>query len=232
MTLQQFQDYLHAKYQGDTSTPSSSEEDWDVRLYLLYDAIDAWDGFEGTLWAELWIMLQDAAVLTGDKTTDGTNKVFDCPEDFRFIGGAVILTDGNGQESKYDVITPQQAHLYYGQSGKVCWITGNKSSGFKLNFLTVPTTGQSIDYPYYKEPSKPSSTGDIIEMSDPWFTIDHVLSKLHELDGEGDRAGLALAKAGGKLSQMKTRNVMPSFFQQNKIPEHDTDVDGTMSFGQ
>lgn len=231
MTLQQFQDYLHAQYQGDTSTPEFDDEDWNVRKFLLYAAIDAWDSFDGVLWAELWMMLQDAAVITGDKTTDGTNKVFDCPDDFRFAGGFVVLTDGSGVETKYNVVTPQKAHLYYGQTGSICWFTGNKKVGYKLNFLSVPTTGQSIDYPYYKEAFKPTAVSDVLEMPDPWFTIDHVLSKLHELDGEGDRAGLAFAKAGGKLAQMKVKNILPVWFSENRIQDQDFDIDGIPGFG-
>lgn len=232
MTLQQFMDRLHSEYQGDTETPEDTEEDWDVRLNILYGAINDWETAENVLWLELWTMLSDA--VDGDTATDGTSIQYDCPTDFRFPGGFVRLTVGT-QVTKYSVVRPEKAELSKGSNitmsgqGNICWFTGNKRSGFKINFLTAPEAG-TIDYPYYKDAFLPTAAAHVIEMSDPWFAVRKTLSKLHELDGEGDRAGLALSLASNKLEGMKSNNSTPIWFQDNAIPDRDTDID-TGGFG-
>lgn len=224
MTLQEFMDYLHSQYQGDTSTPSSSDEDWDVRLHLLYDAIAAWESLDGITWAELWAMNSDSA--DGDVLTVANTAQYDAPSDFRFSGGFVRLIDSTGGSDFYAVKQAHEVELYRNETSKICWFTGNKKAGYKLNFLNAPTAGLEIEYPYYKEPFLPTTVGHVIEMSDPWFAVKYVLSKLHELDGEGDRAGLALSLANGKLQGMKAKNQMPVWFQDNSIPDNDPSESG------
>jgi hypothetical protein len=227
MTIQQWQDELHTQYQGDTETPEDGDEDWTVRLNLLYDAIDAWRGYEGVLWLELWTTLTDA--IDGDKTTNGVDVQFDCPADFQFPGGFVRVIDGT-QYAFYSVVRPETLDLYRGGGESVCWFTGNARTGFKLNFLSAPPTGRTIDYPYYKTAFKPTTAAHILEMSDPYFSMKYVLAKLHELDGEGDRASLALQIASSKLQMMKTANQLPVWFQDNSIPDGDF-ATGTGGFG-
>ena len=96
---------------------------------------------------------------------------------------------------------------------------------------TSQTTGKTIDYPYYKDATIPSADGDIIEMSDPMFAIHYALSILHENDGQGDRATLALAKASSKLSGMRWKNVMPAWFQDN-YAEAKSFLRGSSGFGE
>ncbi len=102
--------------------------------------------------------------------------------------------------------------------------------GFTLHFLSAPTAGLTIDYPYYKDPFIPSTTAHVIEMSDPWFAVYFALAKLHEYDGEGDRAILALTQAKGRLDAMKTQNAVAPNFQEDYVPDVDFEA-GTGGFG-
>jgi len=227
MTVQEFQDQLHAQYQGDIDTPAEGEEDWDLRLLLSYDWIDTWEGYEGTTWLELFVWLSDAT--DGEDTTDGTSTQFDCPTDFKFPGGFVTLISGT-QRAKYRVIRPEEIEINRNSGEAVCWFTGNKRVGFKLNFFSAPLSGQTIDYPYYKSAFKPTAAAHIFELSDPSFLIKGVLSKLHELDGQGDSATLSLNLANSKLSMMKAMNQLPIWFQDSAIPDSDFST-GTGGFG-
>lgn len=230
MTLQEFQDELHIAYQGDTDTPASSpvEEAWTVRLSLLKQAIREWASEKGITWAELWTTLTDAA--TGDKTVLAATLDYDCPTDFDFAGG-FVRTGSSGNFAYWKVLPAEKAQTYLNDSMTACYFTGNASSGYTLHFLQQPTVGDTIDYPYYKRPTTPSATTDVIEMSDPMFAIYHVLSKMHEIDGEGDRAIKALRQAGAKMDGMRTRNVMPAFLQDNTIPDRQQDGEGADGFG-
>lgn len=213
MTLSEFQTYLHALYRGDGNTPADGDTKWNHREYLLHAAINMWDS-QNVLWNELWVSLEDAA--TGDKTVNASDLEYDMPTDFRFLGSYVRTTSSAGQHTFYQVIQPQDSELYKGTSQSMVYVVGNKKTGFDLTFLKQPTAGDTINYPYYKDPFTPTSTSDVIEMADPYFAVYFALGKLHEQDGAGDRARAAFAIADQKLTVMKTQNMMLPNSQPNK----------------
>jgi hypothetical protein len=205
---------------------------------LAKDAINAWDiGLDplnptltqSIFWKELWKMLSDAA--DGGKTTLAATIQYNTPSDFRFPGGFVRLKDSSGSSSYYSVISPEKAELLRNETEEVCFFTGNDSATFHLNFITAPTAGLTIEYPYYKIPTIVSSPSDKFEMSDPWFAVYLALAKLHEYDGEGDRAGVALAKASGLMKAMKNKNNTAPYMQENYVPDRDFEV-GRQGFGK
>lgn len=228
MTLQEFQDELHAEYQGDTDTPTSTADEWTFRLRLLKGAIREWDSEDGITWEELWTTLTDAA--TGDKTVVAATLDYDCPTNFDFLGG-FVRTGSTGNWTYWDIIKAEKAELFKNESVKACYVTGNQSTGYVLHFLSQPTAGDTIDYPYYKTPTVPSAVSDVIEMSDPRFAIHFCLHKMHEIDGEGDRAIKALRQAQAAMSKMRKRNIMPAFMQDNQVPDRDWGV-GAGGFGE
>lgn len=219
MTLQEYQDYLHSLYQGDGSTPGSTSDEWDHRTNILAAAIGTWDHESGVFWNELWSQLADAG--DGDTTVVAATLTYDMPTDFRFLGSYVRTTTSGGNNTYYRVITPSDAELYTNTSVNACYVTGNASAGFDLTFLKQPTAGDTINYPYYKSPTVPSATTDVIEMSDPWFAVYFGLSKLHEHDRDGDRATEAMVMAQDKLRGMKVQNMMLPHEQTNKVKDRD-----------
>jgi hypothetical protein len=227
MTLAQFQTRVHYLLKGDTDVPTAGDDEYTLRTELLSDVIDSWNGEEGILWNELFVQLSTSA--TGDKTILAATTSYDCPTDFSFLGGVVELTNGS-TTTRVDVIKPQDAGLYT-TSDQKCYITGNANTGFQINFTFQPTVGDTINYPYYKTPLKPSSAGDIIEMSDPTFAVQSVLQILLEHAGAGDRANLALAKASAKLQSMRTKNIMPTWYESSAIPDRDYS-NGDVGFGR
>lgn len=221
MTVQEYQDLLHVMYQGDTDTPSSNDDDWEIRLSLLGYGIRMWNSTKGILWNELWDV-------DTSETGNGVLTQFNCATDFRFGGGFVETVNSSGQKTYWKVIKPEKAEF---TTGMFAYFTGNKSSGFKVNFSSAPTSGDTIRIPYYKEATIPTQAADVIEMSDPMFAVNITLSKLHELDGEGDRSSLAFALADGLLDGMKTLNIMSPFMQDNATPDRDYGT-GVPGFGQ
>lgn len=229
MTVQEFQNAFHLAYQGDTDTPASTDDEWDVRLGLLKAAINAWETDEGTMWEELWVQLEDSA--TGDKTVLSNTVDYDCPDDFKFPGGFVRITDTSGKHTYVKIVKPHKAELYLNASTQACYFTGNKKVGFQVHFLFQPTAGYTINYPYYKDAYIPTLAAHVLEMSDPYFAIEHSLAKQHEADGDGDRSTLAMAKAQAKLNSMKKVNQMPAWYQENAVPDRDY-VLGVGGFGR
>lgn len=220
MTLSEYQTALHSLYQGDTSTPTSSDDnEWTVRTELLKAAINAWDNEFGIMWDELWTNLSDAS--DGDKTINASDLDYDMPTDFRFLGGYVRTYTDDGNETYWQVYSPERASMDENKDPKACYVTGNKKSGFDLHFLAQPTASDTLEYPYYKEPFEPSSGTDVIEMSDPYFAVYYALAKLHEQDGDGDRANLAIATANEHMNNMRVRNDMAPNNNPNRVEDVD-----------
>jgi hypothetical protein len=220
MTLTQFQAIVHSLYAGDAETPDSSSKEWTVRLNYLKAAINSWDTEVGMLWNELFTTLEAAA--TGDKTATSSTLVYDAPDDFRFLGGYVVSVGSDDQRTRWGVYAPEKANVLEGtgiigiDDGNV-FVTGNPKTGYKINFSSQPTVGDTIDYAYYKTAFEPSTGSDILEMSDPYFAVYFTLSKLHEQDGQGDRATFAMSQAESKLAAMKTLNAMLPNYQANNL---------------
>lgn len=217
-TVTTLQTQIHSLYAGDDSTPDSSAAEWTVRLNYIVAAIHAWDSEMGMQWNELWTTLADAG--SGDSTIVADTLAYDAPSDFRFLGGYVETYTTSDQRTKWKIITPQEAAVHQGagvtglDDGYV-YVTGNTKTGFKINFSSQPTAGDTIAYPYYKEPFEPTSGSHEVEMSDPYFCVYYALAKLHEHDGEGDRATFAMSQAETKLNAMKTRNALLPHYQLN-----------------
>lgn len=223
MTLTEFQELVHVLYQGDIDYPGVSDGEYTQRTQLLKYAIGLWASEEGILWNELW-------KLSTPITADGSASYSVTDTDIKFIGGFVRVVDGNGQSTYYEVVTPDRFELFRNAAEKVCMFTGNKRDGRTLTFNSAPTSG-SIYFPYYKEPFIPTSAAHVIEMNDPEFAVQVVLAKLHEDDGDGDRATIALQLAQQKLKAMRTLNMMTPPWQDGSVPDRDYAI-GVKGFGR
>ena len=231
MTLQEFQDELHSEYQGDTDTPADASDEWNHRTRLLKGVIRDWNAEEGITWSELWKQLSDNSGGDGDKTVLAAILNYACPTDFDFPGGFVKTTGSDGKSAYWDVVTQERAEILQNEGVQACYFTGNQSAGYVLHFITQPTAGDTINYPYYKTPIIPSDAADIIEMSDPRFSIQMCLSKMHEIDGEGDRSTKAFRLAQSTMVKMRRRNVLPVYLQENKVSDREAEI-GEAGFGE
>jgi hypothetical protein len=221
MTLDEFQSRVHALYEQDSDSPSSGEEDYTVRTTLANDAINVWETENGVLWNELFTTLDDAS--DGDTTTTADTSAYDAPSDFKFPVGFVKITDAStGGETFYEQIRPEDSGLDWDEGDKFYYVTGNKSSGYKIHLNPTPdSTGDEIDYEYYKEASELSATTDEFEMSDPGFAVYWTLNKLQAEEGRG---GMALQVAMEKLRGMKTKNMMTGFNQDKHLSGYYTET--------
>jgi len=227
MLLSEFQTKLHELYQLDTSVPASTEEDYTIRTNLLETAINLWAHEEGVTWRELWTT---ASGTTGAGSTIPLSSF----TDFIFPGGFLRIKLDGTNWTYVPIVDQAKSELFKnmpsGNNANAAWITGNKKTGFTVNLTFTVSSGLSWELPYYKDPFIPSSASDVIEMSDPFFAIYYALSKLHENDGEGDRATLALQLADSRLKGMKFLNGKAPNYQENYVPDRDLEL-GTPGFG-
>ena len=227
-TVTQLQQIIHRLYDGSTSYPSSGDEDWTLRLGFMNDAIDAW-AFENNniKWRELYVNLSDAS--DGDKTTtDGTSQ-YSCPSDFISISSFLKITDSSGNKVWYPYIDNDEVMntLRNDTQKKFFYITGNSSSGYKININPTPDeTGSTISYSYYKKPTHLSDDSDKPEMSRPYFIVYYTLARLYELDQRENMVIFYETKAKSILDEMIIANEVPPFLNEFSLEDWDYKVNG------
>lgn len=217
MTQTQIQAAIHSLYEGDNDTPSEGSDDWNLRQSISNAAINRWEHEDGTFWAELWTKLEDAA--DGDTTTTAATYTYDCPSDFKNPGGYVRLIDSDGGSTYYSVIPVDKVQLYDNQDKNIVYFTGNPSSGYKLNFLDTHDAGLTISYEYYKTADTLSAAASVPEMSDPYFIVYFVISRLYKQDGQTNNYRDAFQEAEARLAQMRTTNMLPAPWQENRVED-------------
>lgn len=210
-TLTNFITYLNILYEADSTTPASTEEDYLVWTELANIAISLWENEEGVLWKELFVKLADAA--TGDKTVTADDYSYAVPTDFKFPASGYVWVGTAPNATAFRILKQEEVQLFENDTGNWCYFLMDTSPTLEFNPNCELTTGYTISYMYYKKASKVSTGSDTFEMSDPMFAVYYALAELKKEEGDP----LANAIATQKLEAMKTRNVMPSHFQQNRI---------------
>lgn len=220
MTLTELLQHINILINKDTDYPTSSEEDYDVRVKLVNQAINVWGDDKGVLWNELFASLADAS--DGDTELVEDQESYDCPTDFNFPLGKV-RTVHDDDSTYYDRMPVTQSQLLDDDSSTYCfWITGNKDAGHDIHIHPTPDSdnaGDTISYDYYKDPTELSSGTDVIEMSDPYFAVYWAAAELMQ-DELPSQADTYRQIALNKLSAMKLRNDQPAAWEAHAITDN------------
>jgi len=204
-------DYINTLYESDSTAPSSGDEDYAVWTALLNIAVNLWENEEGMLWNELFVKLADAS--DGDKTTSAGDTSYDVPSDFRFPASGYVWLGSGTSKTAYKVIKQEEIQLYENTTSNWCYFLMDGSPTLEFNPNLTITGGYTISYNYYKNATKLTTGSDTFEMSDPMFAVYYVLSELRRDEGDALSASIATQKLEG----MKTRNVMPTWFQSDNL---------------
>lgn len=205
--------YINALYESDETAPTSGDEDYTVWTNLINLAINLWESEEGMLWFELFIKLVDSA--DGDKTTDGTNS-YTLPALFQFPASAYVWIGSGQNKTPYKVIKPQELQLYENNGGNWCYFT---TTTLEFNPNLTMSTGQTISYNFYKYATKLTTGSSAFEMSDPMAAVYYAVGELKK--DEGDSSSLQVFSQ--KIEGMKTKNIMPTWYQNENNLENSDD---------
>lgn len=220
-TLDNAISYLNALYEADSTSPTSTDEDYLVWTSYFNLAINLWEMEEGMLWKELFVKLADAS--DGTKTTTANTFTYSVPSDFKFPASGYVWIGTAPNATAFRVLRQEEVQLFQNDTGNWCYFLMDTTPTLEINPLVNLKTGSTISYMYYKNASKLSSGSDTFEMSDPMFAVYYALAELKK--EEGDATANAIATQ--KLEAMRTKNMMPSWFQPSRV-ENFTDS----GFGQ
>lgn len=134
-------------------------------------------------WRDLWSTLTAAA--DGTKTLTAGTYSYLTPTNFVRPNSWVRTTTGT-TNTFWQVIPVDTIAKYSSDEGYYCYFTGSVSAGFYLNFNSrkTLTTGHTINYEYYKEPTPYTATTTKSEIPDPYYLVYYSLARLLKNDGE------------------------------------------------
>lgn len=209
--LDSFVDYVNTLYNTSSTAPTSGEEDYTVWTSLANVAVNVWENEEGYLWRELFVKLADAA--DGDKTTSAGDYSYDVPTNFRYPASAYVWIGSGTDKTAVKVIKQEEVQLYENNNELWCYFLLDGSPTLEFNPNMNINGGYTISYNYYKYATKLTTGSSTFEMSDPMFAVYFALSELKKEEGNAGE----LAMASQKFEAMKTKNTMPTWFQEDSF---------------
>lgn len=203
--------FTNGLYESDSTAPTSGDEDYSVWTTLTQIAVNLWENEEGILWKELFVKLADAA--DGDKTITAGDYSYATPALFRFPASGIVWLGSGTNKTAFKLIDQKDLTLYENNLENWCYFLLDGTSTLEFNPNCTLTTGQTINYNYYKFATKPTTGTDAIEMADPMFCTYYVLSELKKEEGDATAGQIATQK----MEAMKTKNTMPTWLQEDSL---------------
>lgn len=223
MTEQEILNAVYSLKEGDTDNWDTDSDEYLAGRIYCNAAINRWENYENTKWDELWTTLTAAA--TGTKTLTQGTTAYACPTNMRFPSSWVRTTSAGGS-TYWQTVSPERLSELVNSQDRFCYFTGSVKDGFTLNFnpnVTL-TTGDSINYEYYKTATPFTTTTSTTEISNPYFIVYTVLAQFIKLDGEDNTQELQNAEEA--LEQMRVMNEAGLFGVPNLLNEPITNDDG------
>lgn len=235
MTLTSLIQVIWRKYDKSVDYPTAGSDDYNLILGYINDAIQSWgdQAHEDNIkWRELFTNLSSAS--SGTKTTTNATASYVCPDDFVEMSSFLKITDATGNSLYYSYIDPDDvmANLKNDSSARIYWLTRNSTTGkWWVNISPTPTTtGDTIEYSYYKTPTELSTGTNIIEMGKPYFAVYHALTALFE-EERPDLANVYSQKAVSVMNAMIIDNEVPPHNQSFKLRDIANEMTGDV-FGK
>jgi len=224
MTEQEIINQVFALLEKDSDVWATTDSEYLTARSFLNMGMRRYSNYENTTWRELWTDLTSAS--TGDKTVSASVFTYDCPTDFVRPGGWVTTTSSDGGVTFWNVLPTEEVGKHASDTSNFVYFMGNPRSGYDLKFnpSSTPTTGSTINYPYYKTPTTSSSTSTVLEIGDPNFLSYFIAAHMSESSDSVD--GNFFQMAEGLLKQMKSTNNSGIWGTPNNIQDSLADLDG------
>lgn len=216
-------DQVYSAYENDNDTWSATSAEYLTARNLSKEAINRWARIEGGTWDELFTTLTDAA--DGTKTITANDFTYTAPTDMNIPpqpGEYVRIQNSAGTSSYYRVIPLAKVQQLDDTSDSVCWFTGNPKLGYVLNINSGVnlSTGDTILYEYYRNPTYFTTTTSVTEMDNPFFIVHYILYRMYKSDGLLTESREELQMAEDLLDEMKAKNT------EVITDERSSDIDG------
>lgn len=207
-------DIIYSLYETDDTGWDTTSSEYVTCRAFCNAAINDWAMRE--TWRDLFTNLTVAS--DGTKTITSGTYSYACPTNFSNANGWV-RTVRNGSATFFNVVNSEMVAKRAKSSDLFCYFTGSSKDGFYLNFnpnLTL-TTGDTINYEYYKTPTLFTTTTSTSEIPDPYYLVYYSLARL--LKNDGENFDYEESKAREIMDNMTTNNIQGLWDVNNPIEE-------------
>jgi hypothetical protein len=218
LTEQQIINIVFSLYETDTTGWDSSSSEYLAARNYCNAAIKDWASRD--TWRDLWTSLasntQSSPTLV--KTTTTGTWAYTCPTDFSYPNSWVRTTSGTNNQL-WTIIPTEMIAKHTQDYGNFVYFTGSVKDGFVLNFnpLKTLTTGETINYEYYKTPTLFTATSSTTEIPDPYYLVYYTLARFLKNDGED--FSYEESKAREIIDNMTTNNIQGYWDINNPVEE-------------
>jgi hypothetical protein len=216
LTENEIMDIVYTLYETDNTGWDTDSAEYLSGRAFGNAAIRLWERYKNSVWSDLWSTLTAAA--DGTKTLTAGTYAYTCPTNFRRPASWVRTVDTNGAATMWEVIKPQRVAELVDSQENWCYFTGSVKDGFTLHFnseITL-TTGDTINYEYYKTATLFTAITSTTEVSDPYFIVYYILARFLKNDGED--YGEEKQQWMELLDNMWTENITGYFGISDSIP--------------
>lgn len=209
-------DIIYSLYEtDDDGWDTTSSEYLTCRVYC-NAAIQDWAAQD--TWRDLWTTLAASTQVGLVKTITAGTWAYTCPTDFSYPNSWVRTTSGS-TNTFWKVIPTEMIAKYASDYSYYCYFTGSQKAGYTLNLnpLITLTTGDTINYEYYKVPTLFTATTSTTEIPDPYYLVYYSLARLLKNDGEEFTFEINMARE--IMDNMLTTNQKGFWDISNQIEE-------------
>lgn len=220
LTEQEILNICYTIYESDDAGWDTDSAEYLSGRVFANAAIRVWERYKNTVWSDLWVTLTDSTQSSPTlvKTLTAGDYTYTCPTDFRRPSSWVRTVDTNDVSTMWEVIKPHQIASLNDSEDNFCYFTGNTKDGFTLHFNPnkTLTTGDTINYEYYKNVTTFTATTSTTEVPDPYFIVYYVLARFLKNDGED--YGEEKEQWTELLENMRVENLTGYFDISDPIP--------------
>jgi plastocyanin len=213
-------DHVYADYEGDDDGWEATDDEYLAGRKYANQGISMWENYDNTKWRELFAKHSNTASTVTKTITAGT-YTYTCSTDFR-EPVSYVRTVRSGVSTYYTVFPVETIPVFDDESSLWVYFTGSPKDGYTLNFnpeLTL-STGDTIQYEYYKSATTFTATTSTTEMRNPFFLVHYILWRMYKNDGEDGKAREEFQVAQQILEQMRTDNMQGLWNQSFNISEN------------
>lgn len=216
-----FQAY-YTQYRAEATVPTSADDEYTVGIPLANEAINRWSKYDNTMWKELFTTRVIEA--DGDATVVAGQTNYAAPDNMQLAGGYVKITNSTGAVlQRYPILEPQEAQ-FKSDNSSFSYFIGDPNNGFTLVLNPAPVAGSpiiggTIDYVYYKKPTKFEVGADITEMADPYFIVHRMLANRFR-SSRNPYYGSAKSDAEDSLRTMQLTNNSGNWADPWSLQDH------------
>lgn len=188
---------LQAEIEQNTDTPDA--DDTAYWLIIANRLIADWE--KQAEWKELWTY-----ETAGGTVAAGTTN-YPCDTDVRYLSEHVELHYTNDQIAYIPLVSTRDKQYWSRVGERFAYLTG-KPGSYVLTLGWTPATtgdevGATIKYPYYKFATTITGDSDVMEMSDPNWIVDALVS---EVSNSANKKALFGNRAQASLDMMLMNN--------------------------